>query len=46
MYNDWATSDTTRTSCSSIAAKRGYREVARIDGYAKGFYLALMKKAL
>ena len=26
--------------------KHGYREVARIDGYAKGFYLALMKKAL
>lgn len=23
-----------------------YEEVARIDGYAKGFYLYLMKKAL
>lgn len=27
-------------------AKQGYEEVARIDGYAKGFYLCLMKKAL
>jgi ribosomal protein S18 acetylase RimI-like enzyme len=26
--------------------KHGYEEVARIEGYAKGFYLALMKKAL
>jgi GNAT superfamily N-acetyltransferase len=26
--------------------KHGYVEVARIGGYAKGFYLALMKKAL
>ena len=26
--------------------RRGYREAARIDGYAKGFYLALIKKAL
>ena len=26
--------------------KRGYEEVARLEGYAKGFYLALMKKAL
>lgn len=27
-------------------AKQGYGEVARIDGYAKGFYLCLMKKSL
>ena len=27
-------------------AKQGYEEVARIDGYAKDFYLCLMKKAL
>ena len=26
--------------------KHGYEEVARIEGYANGFYLALMKKAL
>ena len=26
--------------------KHGYEEVARLEGYAKGFYLALMKKAL
>jgi len=26
--------------------KRGYEEVARLEGYAKGYYLALMKKAL
>ena len=26
--------------------RHGYEEVARIEGYAKGFYLALMKKAL
>ena len=25
--------------------KHGYEEVARLEGYAKGFYLALMKKA-
>ena len=26
--------------------KQGYEEVARIDGYARGFYFALMRKAL
>jgi len=26
--------------------KHGYEEVARLEGYVKGFYLALMKKAL
>jgi GNAT superfamily N-acetyltransferase len=26
--------------------KHGYEEVARIEGYAQGFYLAMMKKAL
>ena len=26
--------------------KHGYEEVARLEGYAKGFYLTLMKKAL
>lgn len=26
--------------------KHGYEEVARLEGYAKGFHLALMKKAL
>jgi GNAT superfamily N-acetyltransferase len=26
--------------------KHGYAEVARIEGYANGFYLAMMKKAL
>ena len=26
--------------------KHGYEEVVRLEGYAKGFYLALMKKAL
>ena len=26
--------------------KHGYEEVTRIEGYAKGFYLAMMKKAL
>lgn len=26
--------------------KQGYEEVARLEGYAKGFYLALMTKAL
>lgn len=27
-------------------AKQGYEEVARIDDYANGFYLCLMKKSL
>ena len=26
--------------------KHGYEEVARLEGYAKGFYLALMKKTI
>ena len=26
--------------------KHGYEEVARLEGYVKDFYLALMKKAL
>jgi ribosomal protein S18 acetylase RimI-like enzyme len=30
----------------SFYQKHGYEEVARLEVYAKGFYLALMKKAL
>ena len=29
-----------------VYEKHGYQEVARIEGYAKDFYLALMKKTL
>jgi hypothetical protein len=29
-----------------LLPKHGYEEVARLEGYAKGFYLAVMKKAL